>query len=138
MPISGAHLGSALLSVGTVGRNPLSSCTLKQRSLDSPAVPDLFSDSLPASHGAVAPFRLCSRSHPQSSPWGLTSEARASPRSPHPSRPVSRQASQAGECWSAPILCVGISTLCPLHPCCCALLRGSEASPPAPRYRLHQ
>ena len=40
---------------------------------------------------------------------------------------VSRQASQAGECWSAPILCAGISPLCPLHPCCCSLLCGSEA-----------
>ena len=40
-----------------------------------------------------------------------------------------RQASRAGECWSAPILCAGISLLCPLHPCACALLRGSEASP---------
>ena len=42
---------------------------------------------------------------------------------------MSRQASRAGECRSAPILCVGISPLCPPHPCCCALLRGSEASP---------
>ena len=42
---------------------------------------------------------------------------------------MSRQASRAGECCSAPILCVGISPLCPPHPCGCALLRGSEASP---------
>ena len=42
---------------------------------------------------------------------------------------MSRQASLAGECWPAPILCAGISPLCPLHPCCCALLCGSEASP---------
>ena len=48
--------------------------------------------------------------------------------------------SRAGECWSAPILCAGISPLCPPHPCGCALLRGSEAcllrhpqSPPAKR-----
>ena len=41
---------------------------------------------------------------------------------------MSRQASRAGECWSAPILCAGISPLCPPHPCGCALLRGSEAS----------
>ena len=47
---------------------------------------------------------------------------------PRPPRQVSRQASRAGECWSAPILCAGISLLCPLHPCCCALLCGSEAS----------
>ena len=29
----------------------------------------------------------------------------------------------------APLLCAGISPLCPPHPCCCTLLRGSEASP---------
>ena len=45
---------------------------------------------------------------------------------------MSRQASQAGECWSAQILSAGISPLCPLHPCCCALLCGSEASPLCP------
>ena len=56
--------------------------------------------------------------------------------SPHPPQRVSREASQAGECWSAPILCAGISPLCPLHPCCCALLPGSEASlPPTPHLR---
>ena len=48
---------------------------------------------------------------------------------PHPTRRGSRQASWAGESWSALILCAGISPLCPLHPCCCALLHGSEASP---------
>ena len=48
---------------------------------------------------------------------------------PHPPRQVIRQASWAGECWSALILCAGVSPLCPPHPCCCALLRGSEASP---------
>ena len=48
---------------------------------------------------------------------------------PRPPRRVSRQASRAGECWSAPILCAGISPLCPPHPCGCALLCGSEASP---------
>ena len=48
---------------------------------------------------------------------------------PRPPRRVSRQASRAGECCSAPILHAGISPLCPLHPCGCALLRGSEASP---------
>ena len=79
--------------------------------------------------GALAPFRLCSYSQPQSSLWDPTSEAQASAPSPHPPRWVSRQASWAGECWSAPILCAGISPLCPLHPCCCALLHGSEASP---------
>ena len=45
---------------------------------------------------------------------------------------MSRRASQAGECWLALILCAGISPFCPLHPCCCALLCGSEASPTPP------
>ena len=120
-PISGARLGDAL--------NPLSSCTLKQWSLASLAGPDFFPDSLPASCGALAPFRLRSSSQPQSSPWRLTSETGASAPSPHLPWLVSRQASQAGECWSALILCAGISLLCPLHPCCCALLCGSEAYP---------
>ena len=93
------------------------------------AAPDLFPDSLPASCGALALFRLCSRRQPQSSPCDLTSKAGASAPSSHLPRRVSRQASRAGECWSARILCAGISPLCPLHPCCCALLRGSEASP---------
>ena len=48
-----------------------------------------------------------------------------------PPTPVGEQTSISG--WwvlvSTDPLC-GISTLCPLHPCCCALLRGSEASPP--------
>ena len=85
-------------------------------------------DSLPASHGALAPFRLCSRSQPQSSPWDPT-EAQASAPSPHSPRRVSIQSSRAGECWSAPLLCAGISRLCPLHPCGCALLCSSEACP---------
>ena len=97
----------------------------QEKSLACSAAPDLFPDSLPASCG----FRLCSRRQPQSSPWGLTSEAGASAPSPHPPRRVSRQASHAGEWCSAPILWVGISLLCPPHPCCCALLHGSEASP---------
>ena len=113
-------------------RKPFSSCTQKQWSLASPAGPDFFLDSLPASCGALAPFRLSSHNQPQSSPSCLTSEARASAPSPRLPRRVSRQASQAGECWSAPILCAGISLLCPLHPCCYALLHGSEASLPPP------
>ena len=55
----------------------------------------------------------------------LSSQAR-------PPRRVSRQASWAGECWSALILRAGISPLCPPHPCGCALLCGSEASPLCP------
>ena len=119
------------------GRNPLSLHTPKQWSLASYAGPEFFPDSLPAICGALAPFRLCSRSEPQSSPCDPT-EARASAPSPRPPRRVSRQASQAGECCWALSLCAGISPLCPPHPCCCALLRGSEAphlrhpqSPPA-------
>ena len=100
----------------------------KKKSLASKAAPDFFPDSLPASSGALAPFRLCSSSQPQSSTCDPT-EARASVPSPRPSRQVSRQVSRAGECWSALILCVGISPLCPLHPCCCALLHDSKASP---------
>ena len=80
------------------------------------AGPDFFLDSLPASCGALAPFRLCSRSQPQSSPWDLNSEAGASAPSPLLPLQVSRQASQAGECWSALILCTGISLLCSLYP----------------------
>ena len=74
------------------------------------------------------PFRLCSRHQPQSSPWDPT-EARASAPSPRPPWRGSRQASRAGECWSALLLRAGVSPLCPPHPCGCALLRGSEASP---------
>ena len=135
MPVSGVRADScgscpSLNLVLGSALNPLSSRTPKQWSLDSYTVPDIFPDSLPASCGALAPFRLCSHSQPQSSPWGLTSEAQASAPSPQPPQWVSRQTSQARECWSAPIFCVGISPLCPPHPCCCALLRGSEASPP--------
>ena len=89
---------------------------------------------IPASCGALAPFRLCACSQPQSSPWDLTSEARTSAPSPHLPQRVSRQASRAGECWLALIPCAGISLLCPLHPCCCALLHGSKA--PCPRLPL--
>ena len=99
----------------------------KKKSLVSLAAPVLFPDSLPASCGALAPFRLCSHSQPQSSPWDPT-EARASAPSPRLPRRVSRQASRAGECWSALILCAGISPLCPPHLCGCSLLHGSEAS----------
>ena len=62
--------------------------------------------------------------------WSLSSQ-------PHPPRQVSRQVSQAGECSSALILCVGISPLWRLHPYCCALLHSYEASPP-PSPHLHQ
>ena len=78
----------------------------KKKSLASSAAADFFPDSLLAS-----------------------TEARASAPSPRPPQRLSRQTSQAGECYSAPILCVGISPLCPPHPCGCILLCGSEASP---------
>ena len=89
---------------------PLSLRAVKQRgkkkSLASSAAADFFPDSLPVS-----------------------TESRASAPSPRPSRRLSRQASLAGECYSAPILCAGISPLCPPQPCGCALLHGSKASP---------
>ena len=135
--ISGAHLGGVLTLAGRQGRNPLSLHILKQWSLASWAGPEFFPDFFSASCGALAPFSLCSHSQSQSSPWDLTSKSWASAPSPHPPWQVSRQASQAGECQSAPIFCVEISPLCPLHPCCCALLHASEASP-LPSPCLHQ
>ena len=86
-------------------------------------------DTLPASCGALAPFRLCSRSQTQSSPWDPTSNAGASAPSPHLPQRVSRQASRAGECWWALILCVETCLLCLPHSCFCTLLHCSEASP---------
>ena len=75
-------------------------------SLASSAAADFFPDSLLAS-----------------------TEAGASSPSPRPPQRLSRQASWAGECYSALILHAGISPLCPPHPCGCSLLRGNEASP---------
>ena len=91
----------------------------------------LFPGLPPAQLWCANPFRLCSRHQPQSSPYNPT-EARDSAPSPRLPRWVSRQASWAGECWLAPILCAQISPLCPPHPCGCALFRGSEASPLCP------
>ena len=90
MLVSGTRLGGAL--------NPLSSHTPKHGLLLLRQVQTFFPDSLLARCGALAPFRLCSCSQPQ-----------ASALSPHQPRWVSRQAPQAGECWSALILCMGIS-----------------------------
>ena len=78
----------------------------KKKCLASSAAADFFPDSLSAS-----------------------TKARASAPSPRPPRRVSRQASLAGECYSAPILHAEISPLCPPHPCGCALLLVSAASP---------
>ena len=89
----------------------------------------LFPGLPPSQLWRTIPLTLCSRRQPQSSPWDPTSEARASAPSPRPPRRVSRQVSWAAECCSARILCAGISPLCPPHPCGCALLHGSEASP---------
>ena len=50
-------------------RNPLSSRTPKQWSLASLSGPHFSPDSLPASCGALAPFRLSLCSQLQSSPW---------------------------------------------------------------------
>ena len=100
-----------------------------RKSLASSAAADFFPDSLLASHGTLAPFRLCSCSQPQSSPWDPTAEAQSSAPSPRPSWRMSTQASRADKCWLALIFCAGNSPLFPLHPCCCALLRGSKASP---------
>ena len=112
MLISGAHLRSSLSCVGTRSRKPLSSCTPREWSLASLEGPEFFPYSLPASCAAPAPFKLSSHSQPQSSPWGLTSKAWASAPSTHPPRQESRQLSQVGECWSAPILlCRNLSTL---------------------------
>ena len=126
MPISGAHLGGAL--------NPLSSCTPKQWSLASLAVPDVSLDSLPAICGALTPFKLCSHSQPHSSPWDLSSKARASAPSPHPSWRVSRQASQSGECWHRSSmwesLCFALCT--PIAALSSVALKLSPHHPPSP------
>ena len=92
--VARTHLWSSLsrcsASVGILGRNPLSSRTPKTKVFCFSTGPDFSPDTLPASRGALAPFRLCSRSPPQSSPWDLTSEAQASAPTPHLPRRVSR------------------------------------------------
>ena len=47
---------------------------------------------------------------------------------PRPPRRVSRQASRAAECCSAPSLCAGISPFFPLRPCCCGVRADSCGS----------
>ena len=90
-----------------------------------------FPDSLPASCGALTPS---GRVHAPTPVLSLRSDRSLSLSSQHrPPRRVSRQASRAGECYSAPSLCAGVSPLCPPHPCGCALLRGSEAPTSATR-----
>ena len=141
LSVSYPSLGSALIAAARARLwssfkwSSYSSLLVHQETKREEKVSCLFSSSrpfpgLPPSQlWRTSPFRLCSRRQPQSSPCDPTSEAQASAPSPRPPRRVSRQASQAGECWSAPLLCAGISPLCPPHPCSCALLRGSEAPP---------
>ena len=124
-PVPGARLGGAL--------SPLSSRTRKQWSLASSGAPDLFPGLPPSSPWRTSPLQAVFTPATPVLSLDPTSEARASAPSPCAPRRGSRQASRAGECWSVPLLHAGISPLCPLHPCGCALLRGSEAPPSATR-----
>ena len=85
--VSPAHLQSSFrrCSESPLLTNPktMVSCLL--------GVPDFFLDSLLTSCGTLAPFRLCSLSQPQSSPWDLIFEARASAPSPCLPQRVSRK-----------------------------------------------
>ena len=124
----GAHGGGALSPASAQRKkllwqaHLLLSCPSQQWSLASLAGPGFFLDSLRCGALHPSPLRLSSHSQPQSSPRRLTSEARASVPSPHLPQQASEQASQARECRLAPTLCAGLSLLCPLHTCCCALL----------------
>ena len=125
MPVSGAHLGGALPSVGTLGRNALSLCTPKQWSLASPAGPDFFLDSLPASCGALTPSGCVHTSNPSLLP-GIWPPTQDSAPSLHPlQRWADKPLRLVSAGWHRS------SPLCPLHPCCCALLCGFKASPSA-------
>ena len=123
MPVSGVPLSGAvnLLSLRTRKQGG------KKKSLASSAAADFFPDSLPASCGALAPSGCVHADNPSPLPAIRPKPSLSS--QPRPPRRVSRQASRAGECCSAPSLCAGISPLCPPHPRGCALLRGSEVSP---------
>ena len=123
MPVSGAPLSGAL--------NPLSSRTRKQEARKSLlSLRQLQTFSRTPSRLAVVRQPLQAVFTPPTPVLSLGStDTGASAPIPRPPRRVSRQASRAGECCSAPILCAGVSPLCPPHPCCCALLRGSEAFP---------
>ena len=94
----------------------------------------LFPGFLPVSCGALVPFRLCSHSQHRSSPWDLTSEARASAPSPHLS--VGEQRSLSG--WWVLVgtdpLRGNLSAL-PSAPLWLHSLHGSKASPqPTPHF----
>ena len=56
----------------------------KKKSLTSLAAPDFLPDSLPASCGTLAPFRLCSCRQPQFYPWDPTE---VEPQLPAPAHP---------------------------------------------------
>ena len=99
----------------------------KKKSLASSAAADLFPVSLPASCGAPTPSGCVHAASPSPLPAIRPKPSLSS--QPRPPRRVSRQAPRAGERRSAPSLCAEVSPLCPPHPCGCALLRGSEASP---------
>ena len=101
----------------------------KKKSLASSAAANFFSGSLPASCVALTPSGCVHAASPWSSPCDPT-KARASAPSPRLPRWVSRQASQAGECCSAPSLCAGISPFFPLRPCCCGIRADSHGSLP--------
>ena len=96
------------------------------------AAPDLFPYSLPASRGVLTPSGCVHAANPSSL---LAIRPKPEPQLPAPPPPqrVSRQASRAGECWSAPILCAGISPLCPPHPCCCTSSMAPKLPPSATR-----
>ena len=103
----------------------------KKKSLVSSAAADFFPDSLLASCGALAPLGCVHAAN--HSPLPAIRPKPSLSSQPRPPRQVSRQASRAGECCSALILCEGISLLCPLCPCGYAFLRGSKASPHHPK-----
>ena len=117
--------------------NP-SLCTPQQWSHASLACPSFFLDSLRCGALYSGLHKLSSCCQSQSFPWGLTAKARVSVPSPYPPWFVttSRQMSQAGQRASAPILCAGLSQLCPLYTCFCTLLCGSEAPHLSPLVRV--
>ena len=102
-----------------------------------PGYPFYWLDSLPASCGTLSPFKLFSRSQPQSLPWDLTSEAQASAPSPHPPWLVSDKPLRlmnAGWHWSFVRECLWFALCTPVA----ALSFVAPKLPPWPPHRLHQ